>query len=322
MKRRVKTENMKLESYDEIFGNKTVDPDIQMLPIDYIIPFHDHPFHLYDGDRLNDMVQSIKAYGILNPVIVRKLNDNQYETLSGHNRINAAKLAGLSTIPAIVKENLPDEEAYVYVIETNLIQRSFSDLLPTEKAVVLAERYEKVLYARKRDEILKELQMIEIDTGKGGHDVHVSKNRDSIGNDYCLSGRNVARYLRVNQLIDEFKQMLDQGKLALVAGVDLSYLDEDIQKKVFDTAKKHEIKLVPKIAKKIRKEIQDVSKEEIGELLLAIARKNDNLAKSYTYKLSASIYNRFFKDMEKDDIEDTIEVALEIYFQDIKKLPQ
>ena len=106
---------------------------IQMIQIKNIHPFHDHPFHLYEGERLEDMIASVKEHGILNPVIVQKI-DGGYEMLSGHNRMNAAKLAGLKEVPAIVKTDLSEEEAYVYVIETNLMQRSFSDLLISEKA--------------------------------------------------------------------------------------------------------------------------------------------------------------------------------------------
>lgn len=118
---------------------------IEMLNIDCIRPFHNHPFHLYEGERLDDMVESIKEHSILTPVIVRKMHYG-YEMLSGHNRQNAGKLAGLKQIPAIVKKNLSDHDAYIYVIETNLMQRSFTDLSVTEKAAVLAERYDKVLY--------------------------------------------------------------------------------------------------------------------------------------------------------------------------------
>lgn len=89
------------------------------------------------------MIASVKEHGVLNPVIVQKL-DAGYEMLSGHNRWNAAKLAEIKEIPAIVKTDLSEEEAYVYVIETNLMQRSFSDLAISEKAAVLKARYEKL----------------------------------------------------------------------------------------------------------------------------------------------------------------------------------
>lgn len=92
-----------------------------MIPVETIVPFHDHPFRLYEGKRLDDIVESIREHGILIPVIVQKIADG-YEMLSGHNRWNAAKIAGIKEIPAIIKENLTEREAYVYVIETNMLQ--------------------------------------------------------------------------------------------------------------------------------------------------------------------------------------------------------
>lgn len=116
-----------------------VESSVQMLPFDKIKAFHDHLFHLYEGERLNDMVESVKEYGVLTPVIVQKIRGG-YEMLSGRNRANAAKISGLTEIPAIVKEGLTEQEAYAYVIETNMIQRSFNGLLPSEKAAVMEER--------------------------------------------------------------------------------------------------------------------------------------------------------------------------------------
>ena len=114
----------------------------------------------YEGERLEDMIASVKEHGVLNPVIVQKL-DTGYEMLSGHNRWNAAKLAGIKEIPAIVKTDLSEEEAYVYVIETNLMQRSFSDLAISEKAAVLKARYEKEACQGKRNDILEEIARME-----------------------------------------------------------------------------------------------------------------------------------------------------------------
>ena len=111
------------------------------------------------GERLNDMVESIREHGILNPVIVLKMDDG-YEMLSGHNRANAAKIAGLFEVPAIIKVGLSESEAYVYVIETNLIQRSFAELFPSEKAAVMAAHYDKVCCQGKRNDIIRELQIL------------------------------------------------------------------------------------------------------------------------------------------------------------------
>ena len=158
---------MKANSKRKVFGDAvdllmgdmeevTMPRGVQMVPVKNIQAFHDHPFHLYEGERLEDMIASVKEHGVLNPVIVQKL-DTGYEMLSGHNRWNAAKLAGIKEIPAIVKTDLSEEEAYVYVIETNLMQRSFSDLAISEKAAVLKARYEKEACQGKRNDILEEI---------------------------------------------------------------------------------------------------------------------------------------------------------------------
>lgn len=185
---------MKANSKRKVFGDAvdllmgdmeevTMPRGVQMVPVKNIQAFHDHPFHLYEGERLEDMIASVKEHGVLNPVIVQKL-DTGYEMLSGHNRWNAAKLAGIKEIPAIVKTDLSEEEAYVYVIETNLMQRSFSDLAISEKAAVLKARYEKGSCQGKRNDILNEIARLE---GKQvvdvtcGHSDHKLKTRDSIG---------------------------------------------------------------------------------------------------------------------------------------------
>lgn len=109
--------------------------------------FQRHPFRLYTGERFSDMVESIRQNGILMPLIVRRIfgdPSRDYEMLSGHNRMNAGQSAGLEGAWCVVKEGLSDAEAMMYVIETNLLQRSFSDLLPSEKAAVLALRYSEM----------------------------------------------------------------------------------------------------------------------------------------------------------------------------------
>ena len=184
---------------------------VEQIAIDSIKAFHNHPFHLYEGERLNDMVESIREHGVLNPVIVRKLGKG-YEMLSGHNRANAAKLAGLTEIPAIVKVGLSEAEAYVYVIETNLMQRSFTDLLPSEKAAVMAAHYDKVCCQGKRNDIIRFKNLIFI------HQIlewlNKLKSLDVIASEYGFSSRNAARYLRLNHLIQPFKNLMDENKIA------------------------------------------------------------------------------------------------------------
>ena len=276
---------------------------LQNLPVDKIKPFHDHPFHLYQGERLDDMVESIREHGVLNPVIVRKKGSG-YEMLSGHNRQNAAKIAGLSEIPVIVKEGLSDEEAYVYVIETNVIQRSFTDLAPSEKAAVLSARYEKVISQGRQNDILQENEQI----GTCGHDVHKSRSRDGIGEEYGMTGRNIARYMRVDKLIRPFKDRLDTGELTLTAAVELSYLPGDEQTIVAEMGSA----VTEKVAKAIRATTGGLTKEKREEILHPV--KASAPAKAVSIKIPAEAEEKYFSGMKSKERTDLVINALDAWF--------
>ena len=284
---------------------------IQMLPIDSISPFRNHPFRLYEGERLEDMVESIREHGILNPVIVWK-NAEGYEMLAGHNRQNAGRLVGLTEVPAIVKYDLTEKEAYVYVIETNVMQRGFAELLPSEKAAVLAERYEKVSNQGRRNDILQEIAKLNgADTETCGHDVHRKKSRDSIGEEYGMTGRNIARYIRVNQLEQPLKELLDEGGISLVSAVELSYLSPQEQRIVSDLAGKEKIKLNDNSVKRIKAMAGDVTREHILENM---GNKKSDIKK--TIKLSLDVYEKYFKDIKAKDVAGIVENALAVWFSE------
>lgn len=293
---------------------------IVSIPVDEIHPFHDHPFRMYEGERLEDMVQSIRDYGVLNPVIVRKAVRG-YEMLAGHNRTNAAKIAGLTEVPAIVKTDLSDEDAYVYVIETNLLQRSFAELLPSEKAAVLVARYEKISSQGKRNDIRQEIEALEETCGHDvhksrqrtcGHDVHKSqKSRDGLGEEYGMTGRNIARYMRLDRLIPEFKDAVDKGTLAMVAAVDLSYLNVKMQKMIQQVAEAEGKKLKPKQAVELRKMGKEITKEGIESVL---AGKEQKKPKSVSVKLPMELYEKYFAQMDVGTVQEIMEKALEGYF--------
>ncbi len=116
----------KVRSFADIFGeDASPSPNKQAgvteIVISKLVPFADHPFKLYEGERLNDMVTSIKELGVILPVVVRPKETDCYEILTGHNRVNAAKIAGLEKVPTVIKEGLTDEEAKLIVTETNLL---------------------------------------------------------------------------------------------------------------------------------------------------------------------------------------------------------
>ncbi|MCK4041884.1 ParB N-terminal domain-containing protein [Streptococcus suis] len=290
--------------------------DIQNIELDLLENYHNHPFTLYTGKRLDDMVESIKENGVLNPIIVLK-KDNNYEILSGHNRVNAARIAKVKSIPCIVKENLTDKEAYTYVIETNLMQRSFSDLLPTEKALVLKMRYEKIASQGKRNDLQKEIN--NLDQGiieKESKEEDKTDSRKSLGKEYHLSGASIARYLRLNELSKSWKQEVDNEKIGLIMAVELSYLSKEIQEYLYQKCEELELSLKPSDAKALHlmNRQEDLNQEMVITYLLNL--KKTKVKKYQNIKLSQSVYKKFFHDERKEDVEEIIEKALEIYFRE------
>ena len=319
-KRKVFQDALDLLSEDQVKDTPVPVNGIVSIPVEEIHPFHDHPFRLYEGERLEDMVQSIRDHGVLNPVIVRKAARG-YEMLAGHNRTNAAKIAGLTEVPAIVKTDLSDEDAYVYVIETNLLQRSFAELLPSEKAAVLVARYEKISSQGKRNDIRQEIEALEKTCGHDvhksrqrtcGHDVHkLQKSRDGLGEEYGMTGRNIARYMRLDRLIPEFKDAVDKGTLAMVAAVDLSYLNVKMQKMIQQVAEAEGKRLKPKQAVELRKMGKEITKEAVEGVL---ACKEKKKPQSVSVKLPVELYEKYFAQMNAGAVQEIMEKALEGYF--------
>ena len=293
---------------DEI-EERDVPRGIQMIQNKNIQPFHDHPFHLYEGERLEDMIASVKEHGILNPVIVQKI-DGGYEMLSGHNRMNAAKLAGLKEVPAIVKTDLSEEEAYVYVIETNLMQRSFSDLLISEKAAVLKARYEKGACQGKRNDIMREIASLEGQEGDltSGHGDQKLTTRDSIGKEYELSGSSVGRLLKLNDLIKPFKDMVDRGALYTKVALQLAFLPEEEQNMVLNVMREKKTKVTIDMVMKLR--------SHSGALTDAMVRRylSTEPVKKKCYKVPARIVEKYFVGMDPNKVDSIVEQALEAWF--------
>lgn len=289
-----------------------------------IRPFHRHPFRLYEGERLDDFVASVTAHGILTPVIVRKIepdnNGYEYEMLAGHNRRNAAMLIGMERIPCIVKENLSDEEAWIYVVETNVLQRSFSDMLPSEKATVLSLRYSKMFSQGKRNDIIEELKKLENPDYSGesvscGSDFHKLKNRDKLGEDYDLTGRAVANYVRVASLIGPLKDRLDNKELTLTVSVALSYLSETEQQTVELVLSENEYKLDGKKAALLREYTGRLNQELTEQILFGEKTRKPKSKAPQPFKLKAKIYSKYFKPETKaTEIEQIIDEALSLYF--------
>ena len=215
---------IKLQSVDQLLGVPEIS-GTQEIDIVRIHAFPNHPFKVLDDERMDLLVDSIRENGILNPVIVRPDQNGDYEMISGHRRLHAAGIARLQKIPAIVKE-MSDDEAIIKMVDAN-IQRE--EILPSERAFSLK---------MKMDAMRRQGARIDIDGTCGNH-CHKSgtKTADIVGDMVGLKGRQVRNYVRLTYLIPQILELVDQGKIQFVPAVDLSYLEEQIQKWVFEYIK-------------------------------------------------------------------------------------
>ncbi|MCL2773624.1 MAG: ParB N-terminal domain-containing protein [Oscillospiraceae bacterium] len=293
---------------------------ITTLAIDKLTPFKGHPFRLYEGERLDDMVASIKANGVLVPIIVRKV-DSTLEILAGHNRVNAAKLAGFDEIPAIVYENISDEDAIIYVIETNLIQRSFTDMTHTEKAAVIALHHSKMFSQGKRNDILEQIEMLESPHEYKENETSSQlgtklRTDEKIGESYSLSRNTIARYLRLQYLIPALKSQLDNGDISFLPAVTLSFLKEAEQELVDDCMGRNGLSVDMKKADLLRQfsEKGKLNGESVYRILSGETTPKPN--RTPIVKIDKAVYARYFKpNQPAKEVQETVEKALEMYFQ-------
>ncbi len=291
---------------------------VKQIPCDMLHPYHNHRFELYTGERLEDMVESIRENGVLSPIIVQPI-DNGYEILIGHNRWNASKIAGLSTVPAIVKEGLSEEDAEMYVIESNLMQRGFDNLKISEQAAVIAQRHNEMFSQGKRNDIIRELQLLENPENTTSFPVGTKlENGDckqNIADNYGMGRTSVARLIRIDKLINELKQLIDNGSLAVRSGVELSFLSEDTQRIVAEQAE--DFKIDMKIAKQLRSSSDENGDIDTAAIVRIITGTAEIKPKPVSVKISNDIYSKYFtSDMKKKEITETIEKALEMYFSE------
>lgn len=298
---------------------------LPIIPFNQMRPYRGHKFHLYSGDRLNDMVESIKENGILVPPIVWELPEPidgmRYEILAGHNRINAATIAGLTETACVVKTDLTEREARTYVRETNILQRSFSEMLPSEQAAVIAERYEDMRSQGKRNDIQKELEILENSSIHGKNPTccladNKLKSSDRLGQEYNLSSRTIARWIWIDKLVNALKIRLDEKKIDILAGEELSFLSEEQQNSLeFALLENPQHINLPK-AKQLRLAAKNgtLSLEKI-QAVLAGKSGNSKRPKLPVAKIKPSIYTKYFPaDTPIKEIEAEISKALDAYF--------
>ena len=214
--------NISLTSYDDLFSTEEIREarareQIQQIPLSELYPFKDHPFRVVDDDRMMETVESIKEYGVLVPAIARPLEEGGYEIIAGHRRKRACELAGLDTMPVIVRD-LDDDEAVIIMVDSNL-QRE--NILPSERA----KAYQMKLEAIKHQGERRDLTCAQL-----GHKLDGQKARDIVAEDAGESKSQIQRYIRLNNLDQPLKDKVDSGELAFTPAVELSYLKPEEQK--------------------------------------------------------------------------------------------
>ena len=278
--------NASLSSYDDIFSTEESRQEeqreqVQQIPIGELFPFKNHPFKVLDDDSMSDTVESVKQYGVLSPLIARPRPKGGYEIISGHRRQHAAELAGLETLPVIVRQ-MDDDAAIILMVDSNL-QREH--ILPSERAFA----YKMKLDAMKNQGTRSDLTSTQV--------VSKLRSNEKLGAENNQSRETVRRFIRLTNLIPELLDMVDNKTVSFNPAVELSYLSPEQQQEVIRAM--DDTQNFPSVsqAKRIKKLAQDgtfttetviaIMGEEKKSELDTVTIKNDTLRKYFprSYRL-------------------------------------
>ena len=207
-------QKIRLTSVEELLGVANEESAMD-LEIAKIRPFKDHPFKVLDDEKMQDLMESIRINGILSPVLVRPIGNDTYEMVSGHRRMHAAMMLGMDTVPAIIRE-MTDDEAVVKMVDAN-IQRE--ELLPSEKAFAYKMKMDAMRRGAGRP--TKE---------NSCHNGANYRADNELSNEVGESARQVQRYIRLTELIPELLDYVDQKRIQFTVAVEISYIDQEVQK--------------------------------------------------------------------------------------------
>ena len=280
--------NVSLKGADDIFSTEESRQEqqreqVQQIPIGELFPFKDHPFKVLDDESMQRTVESVEQYGVLSPLIARPRPEGGYEIISGHRRQHAAQLAGLETLPVIVR-NMDDDAAVLLMVDSNL-QRE--NILPSERAFAYKMKLEAIKNQGARSDLTS------------GQIVQKSKlSIERVAEDAGEGYKTVQRFIRLTNLIPELLDMVDEKKIAFNPAVELSYLDESQQRDFLEAM--NDTQNAPSLsqAQRLKKLAQEghfsydvafaVMGEEKKDELDKVVIKNDTLRKyfprSYTPK--------------------------------------
>ncbi len=210
-------QKVKLTSIDELLCVPEIEGAVD-IDVRAIYPFENHPFKVVDDEKMEELVESIKANGVLTPVLLRPDDEGTYEMISGHRRLHAAKKAGLLRIPALVKE-MTNDEATIAMVDAN-VQRE--EILPSERAYAFKMKFEAIRHQGKSTDATLFLEGTKSNSG------------DIVGESEGYTRTQVYRYIRLTELIPKLLDMVDQKRLALSVAVELSYFNKNVQQWLYE----------------------------------------------------------------------------------------
>ena len=283
---------IKLISMDELTGTDNLDSVVK-LRLDELQSFRNHPFKVLDNEDMDALVDSVKECGILNPILVRHAKDSGYEIISGHRRKRAAELAGLTEIPALVRD-MDDDEAILQMVDNNL-QRE--NILPSEKAWAYRMRLEAMKRQGKRTDLTSDQlgpKLINQEIGKASND----------------SMTQVKRYIRLTYLIPDLLNMVDSKKLPMNPAVAISYLTEKEQDWVLETIKTDGAPSL-KQAEQLKQCSKDGTLVDIDSVQTIMEEKKDRRVTDKVVLKKETLTRFFPKDWTPDNIETKIIEILE-----------
>ncbi|MBQ9304298.1 ParB/RepB/Spo0J family partition protein [Butyrivibrio sp.] len=241
-----KRQKIHFESVEELLGAPITKDVTEEIQISQIRPFKDHPFKVIDDSRMEDLVKSIAVNGVLTPVMLRPSADGGYEMVSGHRRMHAAKLAGLKTIPAVVKE-MDDDTAVVAMVDSN-VQRE--EILPSERAFAFKMKFDVLKRQGKRNDLSsgtefpmsdEEDDIYEDELSSGTEFPKSDTNtkealraRTVVGKEAGISGRQVQKYICLTELIPDLLDLVDAKKIGLNTAVDIAHFDRELQNWIYE----------------------------------------------------------------------------------------
>ena len=258
---------------------EAVTETVQRFPLSELHPFEGHPFKVLDDDSMTETVESIRQMGVANPLIVRPDPDGGYEIISGHRRRHAAELAGLDTIPVIVRE-LDDDAAVIMMVDSNL-QRE--NILPSERAKAYKMKLEALKHQGQRHD-LTSTQVVE------------KLAAEQVGDDAGISRESVRRFVRLTELIPEILDMVDEKKISMTPAVELSYLKPEEQRNFLEAMDYAQAAPSLSQAQRMKKKSQEsgctlddmcgimdeMKKDDLGQIAFKTSDLQKFFPKSYT----------------------------------------